>query len=70
MLVLVGSGWFLLVMVGFGWTAEVGQGVFIRASADYTDFDDLSLTSTTNSDNKIEASLEGVSGSLSIGKSF
>ena len=58
------------VMVGFGWTAEVGEGVFIRAAADYTDFDDLSLTSTTNTDNKIEASLEGVSASLSIGKSF
>ena len=58
------------VMVGFGWTAEVGQGVFIRAAADYTDFDDLSLTSTTNTDNKVEASLEGVSASLSIGKSF
>ena len=58
------------VMFGFGWTAEVGEGVFIRASADYTDFDDLSLTSTTNTDNKIEASLEGVSASLSIGKSF
>ena len=58
------------VMVGFGWTAEVGEGVFIRAAADYTDFDDLSLTSTTNTDNKVEASLEGVSASLSIGKSF
>ena len=58
------------VMVGFGWTAEVGEGVFIRAAADYTDFDDLSLTSTTNSDNVVEASLEGVSASLSIGKSF
>ena len=58
------------VMVGFGWTAEVGEGVFIRAAADYTDFDDLSLTSTTNTDNVVEASLEGVSASLSIGKSF
>ena len=58
------------VMVGFGWTAEVGNGVFLRAAADYTDFDDLSLTSTTNTDNKVEASLEGVSASLSIGKSF
>ena len=57
-------------MVGFGWTAEVGQGVFIRAAADYTDFDDLSLTSTTNSDNSVAGSLEGVTASLSIGKSF
>jgi len=56
-------------MFGFGWTAEVGEGVFVRASADYTDFDDLSLTAS-NSDNKVEASLEGVSASLSIGKSF
>ena len=58
------------VMVGFGWTAEVGEGVFIRAAADYTDFDDLSLTSTTNSDNSVAGKLEGVSASLSIGKSF
>ena len=57
-------------MIGFGWTAEVGQGVFIRAAADYTDFDDLSLTSTTNSDNSVEGTLEGVTASLSIGKSF
>ena len=57
-------------MFGFGWTAEVADGLFVRAAAEYTDFDDLSLTSTTNSDNKVEASLEGVSASLSIGKSF
>jgi len=57
-------------MFGFGWTAEVGEGVFIRAAADYTDFDDLNLTSTTNSDNSVEGKLEGVSASLSIGKSF
>jgi len=43
---------------------------FIRAEGNYMNFDGQSLTSTANS-NKVElSSLDGVSGKISLGKSF
>ena len=58
-------------LLGIGFDKELDNGVFLRVEGNYMDFDGASLTSQTNSDNKISLnSLEGVSGKLSIGKSF
>lgn len=58
-------------MVGFGVKSEVGDmGVFFKLEGSYTDWDDINLTSDTNSANSIKASLEGAVATLSIGKSF
>ena len=57
-------------MFGFGWNRDFDNGVFLRMAADYTEFDTLSLTSSTNSANKVTAELDGISASVSLGKSF
>ena len=58
-------------MVGFGVKSEVGDmGVFFKLEGSYTDWDDINLTSDTNSANVVKASLEGAVATLSIGKSF
>ena len=58
-------------LLGLGFNKSLDNGLFVRVEGNYMDFDGASLTSTTNSDNKITLnSLEGVSGKLSIGKSF
>ena len=57
-------------MLGFGWNRNFDGGVFLRMAADYTEFDKLSLTSSTNSANTVTAEIEGITASLSIGKSF
>lgn len=59
-------------MVGFGVKNEApgDLGIFFKFEATYTDWDEISLTSTNNSDNVLKAELEGVVGTLSIGKSF
>ena len=59
-------------MVGFGVKNETpgDLGLFFKFEATYTDWDDVTLTSTNNSDNVLKASMEGVVGTLSIGKSF
>ena len=58
-------------LLGLGFNKDLDNGLFVRVEGNYMDFDGASLTSTTNSDNKITLnSLEGVSGKLSIGKSF
>jgi len=54
-----------------GYNKDFDNSVFVRVEGSYMDFDGASLTSTTNSDNKVTlSSLDGVSGKLSIGKSF
>ena len=54
-----------------GYNKDFDNTMFIRVEGSYMDFDGASLTSTTNSDNKITLkSLDGVSGKISIGKSF
>ena len=56
---------------GVGYTNTFGNGMFMRVEGQYMDMGSLSLTSTTNSDNKVSIdSLTGVSGAIKIGKSF
>ena len=56
---------------GAGYTMTLDNGVFLRAEAMRVNIGGTSLTSTTNSDNKIVLDdIDGVNASLSIGKSF
>ena len=57
-------------MFGFGSKIETDLGAFVKFEAQYTDFDDLNLTSQTNSANNVKGELEGVTASISIGKTF
>ena len=58
------------MMLGVGYHADMGD-FFVRVEGTYMDFDDASLVSSTNSDNKISITdLNGVSAKLSVGKSF
>jgi hypothetical protein len=57
-------------VVGFGYNHSMGNGIFIRGEGNYMNFDGTSVTSA-NGVNKISLDhLDGVSGQLSIGKSF
>jgi hypothetical protein len=56
--------------LGVGFNNDYDNGMFVRVEGNYIDFDGASLTSTANS-NKVDLSqLHGVSGKISIGKSF
>lgn len=57
-------------MLGVGYNNSFDNGAFVRVETNYMDFDGASVTSSANS-NIIELSqLHGVSGKISIGKSF
>ena len=57
-------------LFGVGYDNSFSNGLFVRVEGNYMDFDGASLTSSANS-NKIELSqLHGVSGKISLGKSF
>lgn len=63
------------VVLGLGFTNSTDSGAFFRASVEYTDYDDISLTSqvadaVTATTNKIDASVDATVAKLSIGKSF
>ena len=63
------------VIAGVGYEKDLDSGLFIRAEVSYVDYDDISLTATTQSDdshtNKISVKdLDGYTGALSIGKTF
>ena len=56
---------------GAGYNKSFDSGLFLRAEANVTEFGGVTLTSTTNSDNKVVVDdLNGVSAKISIGKSF
>ena len=58
-------------MVGLGFNKDLARGMFIRAEANYMEFGNAKLTSSTNSENTIKLDgLEGASGKISIGKTF
>jgi hypothetical protein len=57
-------------VIGFGYRHETDRGIFIGLDADYTEFDEIKMTSDTNTDNSIEANLSGLGFGLSVGKSF
>jgi hypothetical protein len=57
--------------VGMGYDLDMPNGFFVRAEANYMQFDGISVTSTTNTTVKIAVEdVDGVGGKLSVGKSF
>ena len=56
-------------MIGLGFKHKFDNSVFLKADMTYTNFGTLSITSGNN-DNSVTATLEGVQGTLSLGKSF
>jgi len=58
-------------MFGMGYNKDLPNGLFVRAEGSYMTFDKLKLNSTAGETKTIEArGIEGVSGKISIGKSF
>ena len=55
---------------GIGYNKSMDNGFFIRAEGNYMNFDGASLTSSANSNKISLTSLDGVSGKISIGKTF
>jgi len=59
-------------IVGGGFEKNLNDGIFVRAEINYSEFDDITLNSTgSDNSNKIEVkNLDGITGALSIGKTF
>tara|TARA_B100000780_G_C20970799_1_gene387597 strand:+ start:14 stop:667 length:654 start_codon:yes stop_codon:yes gene_type:complete len=58
-------------MMGLGYNKDFTRGIFLRAEGTYMDFDNIKLNSTAGETKTIEArGIQGVSGKISIGKSF
>ena len=58
-------------LVGLGFNHTFDNTMFVRLEGTYMSFDDVQLTATNNTDNKIELNqLEGLTGSISVGKAF
>ena len=62
-------------ILGIGINRTTDSGMFFRVSGEYTDYDDISLTSQTadavsGTKNKIDASLDTTAFKLAIGKAF
>lgn len=57
-------------LIGLGYNRNFDNGIFVRAEGAYTEFDGASLTSSTSVNKITIDSLDGVTGKLSIGKSF
>ena len=56
---------------GIGYHNVMDNGIFFRFEGSYMDFDGVSATSTTDSNRKVTLSnLDGVTGKISLGKSF
>ena len=56
------------MMIGLGYEADIPGGLFARIEASYTDYDDVSITSTGGS--KVEADIDATMYKVSVGKSF
>ena len=57
-------------MMGVGMDKTLDNGVFIRAEAQYSEFDSASLTSSSGSQKITIDNLDGLIGKVSIGKAF
>ena len=56
--------------LGVGYHKSFDNGMFVRAEGNYMEFDGASLTSSSGSQKISLDNLDGVSGKLSVGKSF
>ena len=57
-------------MLGVGMDKVLDNGMFVRAEAQYSEFDSASLTSSSGSQKITMESLDGVIGKISVGKAF
>ena len=57
-------------LIGLGYNKDFNNGLFVRAEGAYTEFDGASVTSSTTVNKITLNSLDGVTGKISIGKSF
>ena len=57
-------------MVAMGYNKGFGSGFFVRGEMTYMDFDGVSVTNSNSTATVTMNSLDGVSGKLSVGKSF
>ena len=57
-------------LIGLGYNRDFDNGMFVRAEGAYTEFDGASVTSSTSVNKITLDSLDGVTGKISIGKSF
>tara|TARA_B100001057_G_C22722879_1_gene900431 strand:+ start:306 stop:983 length:678 start_codon:yes stop_codon:yes gene_type:complete len=62
-------------LIGLGFTNTADNGVFVRVSGEYTDYDNIKLTSqtadaVTGTTNTIDASVDTVAFKLSVGRAF
>ena len=60
-------------MVSLGFDRDMANGTFIRAELAYTDYDDITLTGSADTDsvsNKVDADVDATSLRLSVGKAF
>ena len=58
------------VSLGIGYNKDFDNGMFLRAEGNYMEFDGTSVTSSSGSQKITLDSLDGVTGKLSLGKSF
>lgn len=56
--------------IGIGYNKDFDSGMFLRVEGNYMEFDGASVTSSSGSQKISLDSLDGVSGKLSLGKSF
>ena len=56
--------------MGVGYNKSFDNGIFVRAEGAYMDFDNITLSDTTNTKSITAKDISGVKGTLSIGKSF
>ena len=57
-------------MIGAGVDTILDNGIFIRAEANYQDFNGVSITSSSGSQKITLDNLDGLVGKVSIGKTF
>lgn len=58
-------------IIGVGYNHDIDDSMFVRLEANLMEFDDVSVTSTVDTNKSIEASgIEGYGARISIGKSF
>ena len=61
------------LLVGAGINKQNDNGLFFRVEASYTDYEDVSITGSVDSDsvsNKVEADVDATAFKIAIGKAF
>ena len=60
-------------LIGLGMNKDINNGTFFRTELTYTDYEDVTINGTADSDgvkNKIDADVDTMAFKISIGKAF